>query len=275
MPLPFFPYPSRTRAPSLRRHYPASSVLRAHPPPCRPGLPSRGSGWSVRSTGRASRVAAIPLFHACRRHYPGVTGQCSRRSLPGRWQPSPLVWWVGFRIGDFEACSAFTRVAACMVTEPPQGRPVASECFRPCRYLDNPLRLLPAGATVAGRVSHPLGDGAFSRRTHQCHRGSPARVRNPDQRSVRQFLSRFVLHRRRSNRGGRRRRRVRLHLHRLTASGLPAGLRPGEGSGAGPRAVWTGRRESGPETGARAAPPPHNRLPPMPDPGAHVRLQRQ
>ena len=29
----------------------------------------------------------------------------------------------------------------------------------------NPLRLLPAGATVAGRDSHPLGNGAFSRRT--------------------------------------------------------------------------------------------------------------
>ena len=44
-------------------------------------------------------------------------------------------------------------------------RPTTSECFRPCRYLHNPLRLLPAGATVAGRDSHPLGNGAFSRRT--------------------------------------------------------------------------------------------------------------
>ena len=32
-----------------------------------------------------------------------------------------------------------------------------SECFRLCRYLHNPLRLLPAGAKVAGRDSHPLG----------------------------------------------------------------------------------------------------------------------
>ena len=30
------------------------------------------------------------LFHACRRHYPGGAGRCARRSLPGRWQPSPL-----------------------------------------------------------------------------------------------------------------------------------------------------------------------------------------
>ena len=40
-------------------------------------------------------------------------------------------------------------------------RPVASECFRRCRYLHHPLRLLPAGTTVAGRDSHPLKNGAF------------------------------------------------------------------------------------------------------------------
>ncbi len=40
-------------------------------------------------------------------------------------------------------------------------RPVASECFRRCRYLHHPLRLLPAGATVAGRDSHPLKNGAL------------------------------------------------------------------------------------------------------------------
>ena len=35
--------PSRTKAPSLRRHYPASPVLRASPPPCRPKLALAGS----------------------------------------------------------------------------------------------------------------------------------------------------------------------------------------------------------------------------------------
>ena len=35
------------------------------------------------------------------------------------------------------------------------------ECFSRCRYLHRPLRLLPAGATVAGRDSHPLRNGAF------------------------------------------------------------------------------------------------------------------
>ena len=40
-------------------------------------------------------------------------------------------------------------------------RPVTSECFRRCRYLHHPLRLLPAGTTVAGWDSHPLKNGAF------------------------------------------------------------------------------------------------------------------
>ena len=44
-------------------------------------------------------------------------------------------------------------------------RPVSSECFKQCRYLHHPLRLLPAGATVAGRDSHPPREDAFARRT--------------------------------------------------------------------------------------------------------------
>ncbi len=44
-------------------------------------------------------------------------------------------------------------------------RPVTSECFSRSRYLLQPLRLLPAGATVAGRDSHPPGNGALPRRT--------------------------------------------------------------------------------------------------------------
>ncbi len=112
---------SRTEAPSLRRRYPVSPVLRASPPPraARPD-PHGLSVGAYAATGGASRVASTPLFHACRRHYPGGTGRCLRRSLPDPWQPSPLNSRVGFRIIGFEACSAFTRVAARMVTEPPE-----------------------------------------------------------------------------------------------------------------------------------------------------------
>ena len=64
----------------------------------------------------------------------------------------------------FEACSTFTRVAARVVAEMPTHL-VTSKCFNRCCYLHRSLRLLPAGATVAGRDSHPLRKSAFPRRT--------------------------------------------------------------------------------------------------------------
>ena len=95
--------------------------LRTSPPPCRPDLTLAGCRLGVcRATGRASRVATNPLFHTCHRQYPGGPGRCSRRSLPDRWQPSPFQRRVGFRSARFEACAAFTRVVACVVTEPPK-----------------------------------------------------------------------------------------------------------------------------------------------------------
>ena len=148
-------------APSLGRHYPASTVLRASPPPCpaRP-CPHGSSVGACHATGRASRVASTPPFHTCRRHYPGGAGRCLHRSLPDPWQPSPSIRRVGFRITCFEACTAFITLRPAWALSRPR-RPVASECFRRCRYLHHPLRLLPAGATVAGRDSHPLRTGAL------------------------------------------------------------------------------------------------------------------
>ena len=57
--------------------------------PAGPGCPSRAPGGRVRATDGASRVASVPLSHACRRQYPGGDDRCARRSLPGRCQPSP------------------------------------------------------------------------------------------------------------------------------------------------------------------------------------------
>ena len=121
-----FGHRSSPEAPSLRRHYPASLVLQASPPPCRSDLTLAGCRLA-RATppDRASRVASIPLFHACCRHYPGGTCRCLRRSLPDRWQPSPISRRVGFRIARFGACSAFTGVAARMVAKPP----LAARCI--------------------------------------------------------------------------------------------------------------------------------------------------
>ena len=66
-------------------------------------------------------------------------------------------------ISFFEACSAFTHFTACtfakFLTEP--STPEASAASLPPRL----LQLLPAGAKVAGRASHPLENSAFARRT--------------------------------------------------------------------------------------------------------------
>ena len=120
-----------------------------------PGQPDpRGlSVGACHATGRASRVASNPLFHTCHRQYPGGTGRCSRRSFPDRWQPSPFQRRVGFRSARFEACSAFTRVVACVVAEPPEAAlchrsasddvvtsTIRSDCYRLERQLPGRIR---------------------------------------------------------------------------------------------------------------------------------------
>ena len=171
---------SRTEVPSLHRRYPVSPVLRTSPPPCSARPDPHGlSVDAYLAAGRASRVALTPPFHACRRHYPGGAGRCQRRPLPDPWQPSPLIRRVGFRVIGFEACTAFRILRPAGSLSRPR-RPLPSKCFRRCRYLHHPLRLLPAGATVAGRDSHPLGTGAFSRRTDQRQLFLPAHCLTKD-----------------------------------------------------------------------------------------------
>ena len=63
--------PSLTEAPSLRRSYPASSVVRTSPPPIRPGLALASCPLIPTAiTAGASRVAPDPLcLHAVEREY--------------------------------------------------------------------------------------------------------------------------------------------------------------------------------------------------------------
>src|ERR1700681_3432829 len=81
----------------------------------------------------------------------------SRVSLPRKGHR------VGLHIVLFEACSAFTRVAACALARSPYfvtRYPKASDISSPPCL----LRLLPAGA-IAGWDLHPLESAAFARRT--------------------------------------------------------------------------------------------------------------
>src|SRR5215471_16544799 len=124
--LPNLPVPhhvlrlSRTEAPSLPQHYPASSVLLASPPPYRARPVPHG-----RPVDHPDHAVGLPVLRAlslctCRRHYPGAAAGCIPRSshptvsaFPGRGRR------VGPHIDLFEACSAFTRVAACTLALSP------------------------------------------------------------------------------------------------------------------------------------------------------------
>ena len=88
--------------------------------------------------------------------YPGGTAGCCRYPVRRR-RPSLKTRQVGFRIILFEACSAFTRIPACMVAESPEVTRYTrvlhhiryllrrSGCFRPsdqlARWDSHPLEI--------------------------------------------------------------------------------------------------------------------------------------
>ena len=131
--------------------------------PTRPACPSRASGCSSLSRIGASRVACaflvymLPPLPRCSGWAYSTLISPSHVSLPRKGHR------VGLHIVLFEACSAFTRVAACTLARSPYfvtRYPKASDISSPPCL----LRLLPAGA-VAGWDLHPLESAAFSRRT--------------------------------------------------------------------------------------------------------------
>ena len=124
-------WPSRAISWRVPRHRTGLPVLRPSPSSMRAAAitPAEPAGACVT---RFPTGASLPRFRGGSASALHVSGP-ARRSLVLRLAGSPSRPW----------------------------RPVASECFRRCRYLHHPLRLLPAGATVAGRDSHPLKNGAL------------------------------------------------------------------------------------------------------------------
>ena len=129
--------------------------------------------FSLRTT--TSRRRGFPCFVpspcACmpsplpRRDRGGLVVQHSPRR-----RPSPHSSWVGSRIMPFRGRAPPGGWSSVHSGYGLPARGVAyatlfTEGFSACRYLLAPLRLLPAGTTVAGRDSHPLKMHDFSRRT--------------------------------------------------------------------------------------------------------------
>jgi hypothetical protein len=112
--------PSLTEAPSLHRHYPASSVLRASPPPRTARPVSRELPVDPYCDHRGGFPCCVwSPMPTCHRHYPGrLNGACSLVSLHPQ-RPSLCNSQVGSCICFFGACSAFTHVMACTLAESP------------------------------------------------------------------------------------------------------------------------------------------------------------
>jgi len=112
--------PSWTEVPSLRRHYPASAVLRTSPPPqgARPvprGCPV-GHPWPPLG---ASRVACAFLVYMLL-PLPRCSAWASSSLISPRHISLPRKGRrVGLHNDLFEACSTFTRVAACTLALSP------------------------------------------------------------------------------------------------------------------------------------------------------------
>ena len=129
--------------------------------PAGPACPSRGSGCRVHGTDRASRVATLSIFHACRRHYPG-----GNRPVLSSLSSQPANGFPLITGGSASALSVSRPARRSLAFRPAWSlshprRPFSPECFNPCRYLHEPLWPLPAGTTVAGWGSHPPGKRAF------------------------------------------------------------------------------------------------------------------
>ena len=152
------PFPPRT-LPRFPGTTDPSATLTARPAPR--GVPVDVCCISV----RASRVAALFLFHACRRQYPDGNG-----SVPVSLA-SPSANGLPLLTGGSASVLPVSRPARRSLAFRPAWslnrprRPFSPECFSPCRYLHGPPWLLPTGATVVGRGSHPPEEGAFPRRT--------------------------------------------------------------------------------------------------------------
>ena len=152
-----------TKAPSLHRSYPASTVLRASPPshPTRL-VPSRAAGWgSGASSSAGLPVLMLESVLACRRLHPGGTvGSTSRAGLDSgfairRRRPSPLRRRVGFRINCFGASMALHLCSGLQVRGSAK-QPFPSRASAG-RLPSRPSRLLPGAMTISRAGLSPPG----------------------------------------------------------------------------------------------------------------------
>ena len=159
---------AKSQAPFLHQSYPASSVVRACPPPqtTRPaphgvpveshdlsplGLPVLRSIFVYMHADATTPARSVGAFVASSPHDGGLPRKTAGSALANR---------------SFEACSAFTHVSACMLAKSPKVTRSIEVLRRHChlRRRSDCYRL---ERPVAGWDSHPLKIDAFARHTRK------------------------------------------------------------------------------------------------------------
>ena len=143
----------RSQAPFLRRHYTASLVLRACPPPHTARTVPHGFpvGGSPPPLGLPVLRRTSLYIHAVASTPAGPLGARVAVFFQRR-RPSPADHRVGSRIAVFEACSAFTHVTACILAGSPCD-PLLRR-LRRFRYLHH--------RSGCYRLKQPLSGGTFT-----------------------------------------------------------------------------------------------------------------
>src|SRR5215472_4719135 len=126
---------TRSQGPFLRRHYPASSVLRPCPTPAMAAALRDVEAATLTTNG--SPPITRTTFLTCRAHYPGGSNGCACRLLP---RLCSLPQMAG------GSASALT------LSRPAQ----ASRTLRPARSLSRPRRPSSRGSSPPGYPAKPL-----------------------------------------------------------------------------------------------------------------------
>ncbi len=135
---------TRSQSPSLRRHCPASTVIRPCPTPAKAAACRNVEAATLAHDGSPPITRII--LPTCRAHYPGGLSGCACRLLPRSLRPSPNGRRVGIHIVTFKACSGFTHVTARWIAQPPKATFVTR--LQPCRLPSRAARQLPDQSTT-------------------------------------------------------------------------------------------------------------------------------
>jgi hypothetical protein len=146
---------AKSQGPLLRRHYPASTLIRPCPTPAMVVALRNVEAATLANDG--SPPITRTTFPACRAYYPGGSSGCACRLLPTLIGAFP-VWQVGRHPHcHFRGLHRLHSVTARRIAQPPKVTFVTR--LRPSQLPDQAARQLPDLSTII-RVRPSLTDGS-------------------------------------------------------------------------------------------------------------------